>query len=180
MIQMNRKTIITLFLSSTLMMLNPAFAGGRIKVSGATKNQEGGVTSVRGSAGKGQNGNSYVRARGTTTNGQGQASGGGATVVNGANGGSGYRAGSYTADNSGNVNYQGSAAASGANGSASTSGGFSRSAGGGIMGSRTTNATANNGNSYQGNTSYQSGSGVSHTQVCYDANGNEIKCPSKQ
>ena len=179
MIHLDRKTITALFLGATLMIMNPVHAGGRVKASVKTENADGGVTTARGAAAKGQNGGGFARDRGTTTNGQGQATGGGATAVKGPNGGTGFRAGSYTADSSGNVNYQGGAAATGANGSASTSGGFSRSAGGGVIGARSTTATANNGNSYQGDTTYDSNSGVNHNHACYDANGNEIKCPSK-
>lgn len=177
-IKFTKTVTATLFIVSTIMTVNSANAAGRFKVKGTTANPEGGVTSVKAGGAKGQNGGGFMHARGTMTNGQGQAAGGGATAVKGPNGGGGVRAGAFTADDSGNVNYQGAVAATGTNGSAATTGGFSRSAGGGIKGSRSTTATANNGNTYDGNTTYQSGSGVSHSQICYDANGYEIKCPS--
>ncbi len=167
-----------IMIMSTLITLNTAQAGGRFKAKGTKTNAAGGVTSVRAAGASGQNGGGFMRARGSTTNGQGQATGGGATAVKGANGGKGFRAGSYTADSSGNVNYSGAAAATGANGSAATTGGFSRGSDGSIRGSRSTTATANNGNSYSGNTTYDN-NGVSHTQNCYNASGQEIKCPTK-
>ncbi len=166
-----------IMLVCSLFMLNSATAKGRFKAKGVTTNAAGGITSARASAASGQNGNGYMRTRGSTTNGQGQVSGGGSTVVKGQNG-AGGRAGHYHADNQGNVNYSGAAAASGANGQAATKGGFSRDANGNIRGSRSSTATANNGSSYYGNTTYDN-NGVSHTQVCYNANGQEISCPTK-
>ena len=179
-IKFTKKVVATLFISTSLMILNAAHAGGRLKAKSTSTNQNGGTTSVRASATKGQNGGGMVRAKGTTTNGQGQAAGGGATAVKGPNGGVGVRAGGFTADDTGNVNYQGGAAATGANGSAATTGGFSRAAGGGVMGSRSTTATDNNGNTYDGNTAYQSGTGINHTQTCYNSDGHEIKCPNNK
>jgi len=177
--QYNKSTIKTLIFISTFMLVSSANANGRFKGKAVTTNPNGGVTAVKGGVAKGQNGGGYARVRGATTNGQGQATGGGATTIRGPNGGGAVRGGSFTADDSGNVNYHGSTAATGANGSAATTGGFNRSEGGGIMGSRSSTATATNGNTYNGNTTYQSGSGVNHTQACHDAYGNEIKCPSK-
>ena len=152
-------------------------AGGRVKARGTTTNQSGGVSTASASAGKNSQG-AFARARGSSTDGQGNASGGGGTAVKGQSGMAG-RAGSYTASNSGDVKYHGSAAASGANGTAATSGGFSRSQGGGVKGARSTSATANNGSSYQGTTAYDSGSGISHTQTCYNAQGVQVTCPIK-
>jgi hypothetical protein len=175
----NKKFIYTLLVGSLCMVLNTSYAAGRFKAKGATTNANGGITAARAGAAKGANGGGFARARGTTTNGQGQASGGGATAVKGPNGGGGVRAGAFTADNSGNVNYQGGAGATGANGSAATTGGFSRSAGGGIVGGRATTATnSTTGNTYDGNTSYQSGQGVEHSQTCYNANKEVIACPN--
>jgi len=167
-----------IMLVSSLLVINSVHAGGRFKAKGTKSNASGGVTSMRASAAKGQNGGGYMHGRGTTTNGQGQAVGGGATAVKGPNGGKGIRAGSYTADSSGNVNYSGAAAATGVNGSAATSGGFSRGSDGSLRGSRSTTATATNGSSYTGTTSYDN-NGVNHSQSCYNSAGQAIKCPTK-
>jgi hypothetical protein len=175
------KTIIFIafsFLINCLIMTNSASAQGRVKLNATQSNTEGGVTTTRGAAAKGKNGGGFAHARATTTNGQGQAAGGGAAAVKGPNGGKAGRVGKFSADDAGNVNYQGAAATTGANGSAATAGGFSRSPSGGIAGSRSTAATANNGSTYDGNTSYQSGVGVTHTQQCHDASGQVISCPN--
>lgn len=168
---------VLLIVTLSFTVVSVANAGGRVKARGTTNNQSGGVSTATASAGKNSQG-AYARARGVTTDGQGNASGGGATAVKGQNGAA-VRGGSFSANDSGDVNYHGSAAAVGVNGAAATSGGFSRTQGGGVKGSRSTAATANNGASYQGNTSYETGNGVSHTQVCYNAEGVKVTCPKK-
>ncbi|MCB1583551.1 MAG: hypothetical protein KDI92_10845 [Xanthomonadales bacterium] len=165
-----------LVISVMFLMTNMAQAGGRVKAR-ATTSDSNGVSTATASAGKNSQG-AFARVRGTNTDGQGNVSGGGATAVKGQNGAA-LRAGSFSADNSGTVNYHGSSAATGANGTAVTTGGFSANQGDGIKGSRSTAATANNGATYQGTTSYESGKGVSHTQVCYNAQGTQVTCPKK-
>ena len=72
--------------------------------------------------------------------------------------------------------HQGSAQAQGANGgSATTSGSLARDAEGNVNGSRSTSATAANGNSYAGSTTVTDGQ-VSRTATCTDAAGNSIAC----
>lgn len=177
------KSILSLILITSLFLIaNIANAGsGRVKARGAKSNVNGGTSTGQVTAAKGQNGGGFVRARGTTTNGQGQAAGGSTAAVNGPNAGAGIRASAFTADDSGNVNYQGASAATGVYGSAATTGGFNRTQEGGIKGSRSTAATsAATGNTYNGNTTYDSSTGnVNHTQKCYNSSGVEIKCPKR-
>jgi hypothetical protein len=60
-------------------------------------------------------------------------------------------------------------------GSASTSGGVTKDANGNVVGGRSTTATGQNGNSYDGSTTVSNGT-VTHTGTCTNAAGEVISC----
>jgi hypothetical protein len=114
------------------------------------------------------------------TDGQGNGAAASGGTVRGPNGGRAVRGSGTTVNADGTVNHQGGVAVQGQNGSAQSRGGFTRNADGTVQGGRSTTATnSNTGNSYQGQTTYDSQTGVQHSGTCYDAAGNVIACPSR-
>lgn len=171
-----RKTdlLILALLTSSVLAL-PVEAASRIKAKGTTQNSQGGVTSARAAGAKGTNGNGFARGGAVATDGNGNATGGSAQGYTSASGSSGGRVGGFS-KNGENAQYSGAAAASGQNGNTNTQGGFTRSEDGAISGGRSTNANADNGASYTGSTSYQSGQGVEYQNVCVNTDGVEVPC----
>lgn len=124
------------------------------------------------------NGNSWARGRAVTTgeNGATTLMRGGA--FKGANGARGARASQATVNPDGSATRRGGFSVSGARGSASSQGSATRNADGSYAGSRSTTATNRaTGNTYNGNTTYDSTNGVNRTATCTDAAGNSIACP---
>jgi len=166
--------------STAVVLLMPHVAEGAARVhgGGVVADPDGGYRGGRVAAARGQNGGAYARKRGFQTDGAGNgtvASGGVYRGPNGANGVTGARAGTTTRNADGTVNHQSGIAASGAKGSVESSGGFTKTQDG-VTQSRTTAATGANGATYQGSTSYDKSSGLSHSSSCTDAAGNSIPC----
>lgn len=128
----------------------------------------------------GPNGGTSASRRVIRSDGEGNATAGTGRVWTSPNGGVGGRAGHTTVGADGSVEHRSGVATSGAKGSVSSQGSSQRDADGNVTGARTTNATnAATGNSYQGQTSYDKATGVSHSASCFDAAGNAIACPSR-
>lgn len=144
-------------------------ASGRIRVKGAD-----GVF-----AAGSHNGNGFVRGRGVRQNADGSttAASGGAIRLN--NGAAAVRGATTTVNPDGSASRRSGFAASGTKGTVTSQGSASRSADGYADGSRTTTATAANGNSYTGTTSYNSSTGLTHSGTCRDASGASIACPTR-
>jgi hypothetical protein len=118
---------------------------------GGKQNSNGSVTTGRGCAGKGVNGN--------------KAAGGSTT----------------TFGNDGSVSRKVKRKGSGTNGSYATQGGFTRNADGTLSGNRTTSGTNNKtGNSFSGSTTIDPTTGKPvRKATCTNANGNAIACPGQ-
>ena len=177
-----------------------AHAAGRVTARNAHANAYGGVTASERTAWRGPAGQSGSTARRVVTDGAGDRSVGRGVSRTGPNGT--YRAGERTTVGAdGSLQRDGGFRATGARGgSASGSRSFTRNADGSYAGqrstqadgargsydsstsyangsgSRATTATAANGNTYQGETSWTRGEGVTHTASCHDAAGNSIAC----
>ena len=151
-------TLIGLFVAAAA----SAQAGERLRVIGAQ-----GTGFIAG--GSSASGAAYLRGRSVSRDGSGG-------VYRGPNGGTAVRAGQTTRSADGTISHQSGFAAQGAGGgSVQSSGGLTRSAAG-VNQSRATTATAANGNTYSGSTSYDPQTGLSHTATCTDAAGNAIAC----
>lgn len=144
----------------------PNPAGG--STSGMTKHLSGGN-------GGGMTQRHVVRSDGE---GNSRAVSGGAFHTPG--GTSGARAGTTVQNADGSVQHKSGMTTSGTHGSASSTGSYTVDANGNVTQNRDTNMTnAATGNSYQGSTSYNSETGVTHSATCFDAGGNEISCPTR-
>ncbi len=149
-------------------------AGGRGRVT--RQNSSGGITTVGGGAVQGPKGNKAFGARGYTTDGQGNVKGGSTQGFSTTSGAQGVRAGTFSRSSDGSFQRQGGATLQSSKGSMTTQGSMTKSADGTVSGSRSTSATNSAGYSYEGSTTYSSGSGVNHTGTCYDPEGNPIPC----
>ena len=161
--------------AAILLAAPTAEASGRVRGGGVAANPEGGYSGGRAVAGHGANGASYARGRAFQTDGQGNgkvASGG---AFSGPNGASGARAGTTSRGADGTVTHQSGMAANGAKGSVESSGGYTKTQDG-VKQSRTTTATGANGTTYQGSTSYDKNTGLTHSGSCTDAAGNSAPC----
>jgi hypothetical protein len=164
--------IVVLGLSAAL----PAAAHARERERFVRPNAEGGVTAGRLAGGVGPNGGAHLRGRRTQGDGQGNFTSSSGGVFRGPNGAQGGQAAQVSHNADGSATRQGGFAATGQNGSIQSQGSASRSTDGAVSGQRSTTASGANGNTYQGNTSYTKGDGVSHTATCSDAAGNSIPC----
>ena len=155
-----------------------ADAGGRFSARGFHGNAAGGLTHSRISGFKAPNAGSF-RTRTMSTDGQGNLAAGSATAFKTPAGTVGGRGGVATRTSDGTVNHQSGMAVSGSMGSVQSQGGFSKASDGTVTGSRNTSVQAQSGASYQGQTSYSTGSGLTHTGTCTDAYGNQVACPQR-
>jgi hypothetical protein len=105
------------------------------------------------------------------------ASGG---AFQGANGAKGMRTSQTTVNTDGSASRTGGFAASGSQGTVQSSGSANRAADGTVSGERTTSATGAQGGTYNANTTYQSGQGVTRTATCTNAAGETVACPTKK
>ena len=165
---MKKIAIITIivFLFS-LVYVDVISAGGFGSARGVKTNKAGGVSGGMTRGFKGENA-SGGQARTFATDGQGNVAAGSASAVKGPNGG-GARAGGFTRTSDGAVQHKSGMAVSGQAGTATTQGSFNKDSSDNVNGERSTSATSQAGNQYQGSTTYNSGTGVSHSGKCYDA-----------
>jgi hypothetical protein len=157
-----------------------ASAEGRARVAGARANAQGGVTAGSAAAASGPNGGRFARGGAVSTDAEGNAVGGSAAAVQTANGGQAARAGAFQRNADGSGTRTGGFAASGTQGNIASTGSATRNADGSVSGLRQTSASAASGETYNGQTTYDSTSGISHTGTCTDANGNVVTCPKPQ
>lgn len=118
--------------------------------------------------------------RGVVADGQGNAQGATRSGFTTQAGAHGQRTGNFQRSADGSVNANGQASATGRNGgSAERSASLDRNADGSASGRRSTTATnANTGVTFDGQTTYTKGSGVSRTGSCTDASGQSVTCGS--
>ncbi|MFT3847413.1 MAG: hypothetical protein QM739_01675 [Propionivibrio sp.] len=166
-----------LAVTSTLFLLIPPTveAASRIRKSGVVANVDGGYTGGRFVAAHGANGGEYVRGHALRTDGAGNGTITGGSAFRGPNGARGARAGTTTRLADGGVAHQSAMAASGVKGSVESKGGFTRTDEG-VTQSRTTTATGAGGASYQGSTSYDKDTGLTHSASCANAAGDGVPC----
>lgn len=120
------------------------------------------------------------RRQGITADGQGNARGAAQEGFTTDSGAYGARGRSFDRSADGAVSASGQGRASGSNGSAERSGSFTRDADGTASGEHRTTATnANTGVTFDANTTYSKGSGVSRSASCADAAGNAVDCLSR-
>jgi hypothetical protein len=180
-----------------------AWGGGRqIGHAGATfRNGQGGITHVRGTRASGPNGTAAHGAY-TSVNPNGSVTHQGATKVTGANGGSLAGNNSFTHNPDGSAQGSFNRSAQGAaGGSYNSSGSYARDANGNWSSDRQTSASGArgsydgstvrsngtgthdttihgaNGGTYNGQTGYTKGQGVTHTGSCTNASGASVTCP---
>jgi len=111
-------------------------------------------------------------------NADGSVTAGSAGAIRTPMGGRAVRGSTTTVNPDGSATRRGGFAAQGAQGGAVTSQGSSTlNADGTYSGSRTTNATGPQGQTYQGTTTYDSQNGVTRTTTCTDVTGAVIPCP---
>lgn len=176
--EMNMKAMSTVLvgaLAAIVLAVPVAEASGRIRGGGVVANPDGGYSGGRAAAGRGANGGSYARGRAFQTDGQGNSTAASGGAFRGPNGASGARAGTTSRSADGTVTHQSGMAASGAKGSVESSGGYTKTQDG-VTQSRTTTATGANGTTYQGSTSYDKNTGLTHSGSCTDAAGNAVPC----
>ncbi len=180
-----RKVLIMrgLFLSAVATLAIAAFtidvADAKGRARGARPNAAGGITAGGVHNTVGPNGAASFGARGLVTDGSGSGVAGSANCAAGA-AGQACRAGSTAFASDGSVVRKGGATVEGANGgSASTTSGFTRNADGAYSGGRATQATGAAGNTYSGQTTYDSATGVTRSATCADASGAAIACPTR-
>lgn len=143
-------------------------------------NPAGGQTAGVNRYRSGPNGGTAAQRRIVRTDGSGNTMVNSGGAFSGPNGAKGARGSSTVYGADGSVQHRSGMAASGSRGSVQTSGGYTKSADGTIDQNRNTSMTnATTGNSYQGNTSYNSATGVSRTGTCYNAAGAEMPCPTR-
>lgn len=172
------KTLRTMMaVASTLLLLIPptADAAGRIRKDGVVANADGGYTGGRVAAARGANGGEYLRGRAFQTDGAGNGTVASGGAYRGPNGAQGAWTGTTSRLADGTVTHQSAMAASGAKGSVESSGGFTRTDEG-VTQSRTTTAIGANGASYQGSTSYDKETGLTHSGSCTNAAGASVSC----
>ncbi|RIX46072.1 MAG: hypothetical protein D3M94_10170 [Rhodocyclales bacterium GT-UBC] len=172
--QFNRKLALFPLLALCLSAALPASIQARERF--VRPNADGGVTAGRLNGGIGPQGGAHLRGRRTQSDGQGNVTSSSGGVFRGANGAQGGQAAQVSRHADGSASRQGGFAASGERGSIQSQGSASRSVDGTVSGQRNTSATGASGNTYQGNTSYTKGEGVSHSASCTDAAGNSIPC----
>ena len=139
-------------------------------VGGTYRNGQGGVVHVRDTRVSGPNGTA-VHGAYTSVNPDGSVKHQGVSKVSGANGGSIDGSNSYARNTDGNWDASHQVSASGTRGSYDSNAAASN--GSAIRDRTITNAS---GDSYQGQTSWTKGQGVSHSGSCTDAGGNTIPC----
>ena len=139
-------------------------------------NAAGGTTSSAARGVKGPNDGAAVAGHGVTTDRQGNAAGGSAAAVKGPGGAMGARAGGWTHSADGSTQHQSRGAVSGTRGKMASSGSMTRGANGSVSGARNTAATASSGATYEGQTTYDKGSGATHTSTCTNAAGAVVPC----
>lgn len=162
--------------AAMVLLTTPAAeAAGRIHGGGVVANPEGGFSGGRAVAARGPNGGAYARGRAVQTDGMGNGTVASGRAFRGPDGATGARTGTTSRSDDGTVTHQGRLAANGAKGSVESSGGFTKTEDG-ITQSRTTTATGANGGSYQGSTSYDKNTGLTHSASCTDASGNSVPC----
>jgi len=143
-------------------------------------NAAGGTTAGAVTRHVGPNGGATTSRRVLRTDGEGNGMATSGRAWQTPNGGTGGRAGVTTHSADGSVQHKSGFATSSAKGSVNSQGSLQRDADGNVTQNRTTNATnATTGNSYQGSTSYDSTTGLSHSGSCFDAGGNAIACPRR-
>lgn len=142
---------------------------GRVRARG----DKGVVTGVAG-----PNGGAAVRGRGAVQNPDGSVTAGSAAAARTPQGGRAARASTTTVNPDGSATHKGGFAAEGANGGTAVSqGSATRNADGTVSGSRSTQATAPSGATYQGTSSYDPATGVTRTTTCTNASGAVVACP---
>ncbi len=172
------RTLAILVLGFVLCIPLQADADGRFSARGFHGNAAGGLTHSRASGFRAPNAGSF-RTRSMSTDGQGNVAAGSISSFRTPAGTIGGRGGVTTRTSDGTVNHQSGMAVSGSMGSVQSQGDFSKASDGTVSGSRNTNAQSQSGASYQGQTSYSTGSGLTHTGTCTDANGNPVTCPQR-
>ena len=170
--------VILLILGLGLWIPLQADAGGRFSARGFHANGAGGVTSSRVSGFRAPNAGAF-RSRTLSTDGQGNIAAGSASAFNTPAGTIGGRGGYTTRTSDGTVNHQSGMAVSGSMGSVQSQGSLNKSSDGTVSGARNTNVQSASGASYQGQTSYSTDSGLTHTGTCTDAYGNTVSCPQR-
>lgn len=143
-------------------------------------NPQGGTTAGTLRHQSGQHGGSFSQRRVVRTDEAGNTHIVGGSSFQTPGGASGARAGTTTYNSDGSVQHRSGMTASGTRGSVTSNGGYTVSAEGDVSQSRSTTVTnASNGNTYQGNLSYDQSNGLNHSGTCYDATGKQISCPTR-
>jgi hypothetical protein len=140
---------------------------GRVKARG----EHGAVA-----AGAGPNGGAFARGAGAKQNADGSVTAASGGVARGPNGAKAARASTTTVNPDGSASRRGGFAASGANGAIASTGSTTRNADGTVDAQRTTEATGAKG-SYEGQTTYNSTTGVTRQTTCTDPSGAVVACP---
>jgi hypothetical protein len=126
---------------------------------------------------KGPNGGAAVAGLDVTTDGQGNAAGGRTVAVKGPGGAMGARGDEWTHSAvDGRPQHQSGGAVSGARGKLASSDSLTRGADGSVNGARNTTAIARSGATYQGQTTYDTGSGATHTSACTNTTRAVVPC----
>lgn len=162
-----------------LMVVSPqtAEAGGGYLFKGARQNASGGVTAGSRRVIRGAEGNYYRNGRGIYTDGSGNGSAWHSKGFHGPNGASANVAGGTTRSADGTLEHRNSRSYYGQNRTYTSDGTFSKNSEGQITANKNTSATAANGASYNGSTSYDPASGLTRTQVCTNQYGETVECP---
>ncbi|MDG4596908.1 MAG: hypothetical protein P9F75_14675 [Candidatus Contendobacter sp.] len=162
-------------------VLSATHAAGRFHAGGTVVNEQGAV-SGRGAAVRGPHGGGAARGGGAAVDNQGNFVSGheGAATIKDSSGNikaQGVRAGKTTGKVGSGAQHQSGMAAQGTQGTVKSTGSFSTDGAGGASGSRSTSAQSSTTDaSYQGSTSYQKGSGATHTSTCTNAAGQTVSC----
>ncbi|WP_200248449.1 hypothetical protein [Thiococcus pfennigii] len=163
-------------LTSSLVALD-AFADLAERFS--RENPAGGTTAGKIRNETGPEGGKFLQRRTIRTDGEGNA----AAVTGGAfrtpEGAAGTRGGVTVRKDDGSIEHKSGAAVTGERGTLKSSGGVSVDAEGNVSGSRSTDIEGAKGGSFEGSTSYDKDSGLTRSQTCFDAGGNEVPCPSR-
>jgi hypothetical protein len=173
---MNKWTTM-MILAATMTLIATNASAERARVAGARANAQGGTTAGSAAAGTTAAGGRYARGAGVATDGAGNAVGGSGAAVQTANGSTAARGGAFQRNADGSFQRGGGFAVSGVNGTAQSQGTVSGDGQGHVVGSRSTQATSTSGATYDGQTDFDSETGVSHTGTCTDASGNAVACP---
>lgn len=147
-------------------------------VRGMRDNQAGGVTAGSARSIDTEQG-SAASEKAVVTDGQGNAAGEKAKVWKGKNS-TGAKTSATVKKSDGSVQHKRGMKVEGTQGGSATStGSVTKDASGNISGERNTEATSKSGSTYQGETTGDSTSGITHTGKCFDPAGKEMPCPSK-